>query len=81
MPVLSRRRVLEPTSLGFGRVVLSHLLADVGLASPPASAQLCGPCLQRSQSTARPFPRPGESRNPAHPKRRPSQMDLFDAGP
>ena len=35
MPVLSRRRVLEPTSLGFGRVVLSHLLADVGLASPP----------------------------------------------
>ena len=35
MPLLSRRRVLELTSLGFGRVVLSHLLADAGLASTP----------------------------------------------
>ena len=41
MQVLSRRGILELTSLGFGRVVLSHLLSDGGVAAgTPAGSEV-----------------------------------------
>ena len=79
MPVLSRRRVLELTSLGFGRVVLSHLLTDAGLASPgPGSAVPVYNDLKARQGH---FPAPAKAVIQLIQNGGPSQMDLFDPKP
>ena len=82
MQALSRRTILELTSLGFGRVVLSHLLADGGVAAAagtPAAAQV--PVYNDLRERKGHFPGRAKAVIQLIQNGGPSQMDLFDPKP
>ena len=81
MSVLSRRRVLELTSLGFGRVVLSHLLADDGLASHRPRPSSAVPAYNDLKARQGHFPARAKAVIQLIQNGGPSQMDLFDPKP
>ena len=81
MQVLSRRGILELTSLGFGRVVLSHLLADGGAvaAGTPAGSEV--PVYNDLRERKGHFPGRAKAVIQLIQNGGPSQMDLFDPKP
>jgi hypothetical protein len=74
MEALSRRRILELTSLGFGRVVLSDLLAASGGATPNSAVPIYNNLRARSGH----FPGSAKAVIQLIQNGGPSQMDLFD---
>ena len=78
MRSLSRRQILELTSLGFGRVVLSHLLADSGVA---AAASTSTPIYNNLHARKGHFPGRAKAVIQLIQNGGPSQMDLFDPKP
>ena len=78
MPVLSRRSILELASLGFGRVVLSHLLADSRAA---ASSNAPVPVYNNLRAREGHFPGRAKAVIQLIQNGGPSQMDLFDPKP
>ena len=78
MPVLSRRSILELTSLGFGRVVLSRLLADSRAA---ASSNAPVPVYNNLRTREGHFPGRAKAVIQLIQNGGPSQMDLFDPKP
>ena len=81
MPSLSRRQILELTSLGFGRVVLSHLLADAGVATGAASPGAPVPVYNNLRARKGHFPGQAKAVIQLIQNGGPSQMDLFDPKP
>ena len=81
MRALSRRRILELTSLGFGRIALSHLLADGGLAAAAAGAGSQIPVYNDLRERKGHFPAPAKAVIQLIQNGGPSQMDLFDPKP
>ena len=71
----SRRRALELTALGFGRVVLSHLMAEETAASPSI------PIYNDISSRPGHFPAKAKAVIQLVQNGGPSQMDLFDPKP
>ena len=81
MQALSRRRILELTSLGFGRIALSHLLADGGLAVAATGAGSQIPVYNDLRERKGHFPAPAKAVIQLIQNGGPSQMDLFDPKP
>ncbi len=79
METLSRRGILELTSLGFGRVVLSHLLAENGGAAPSPDASV--PIYNNLHARPGHFPGQAKAVIQLIQNGGPSQMDLFDPKP
>ena len=81
VPVLSRRRILELTSLGFGRIALSQLLTDGAAAAAGTSATSEIPVYNDLRTREGHFPGRAKAVIQLIQNGGPSQMDLFDPKP